>query len=312
MPLHRQIETLEKYNIISPKIVSAERNQVIETMHRLCQKHSQPSIPIINRLSEFDIIHSNETGIGNIIYLARHKIDEKKYVIKQIPYVPGVEREAIIHSSLDHPNTVRYHTCWYEILDGNRYMMIQIEACDGDIDELNGELNEQSEVFDVVDQVSNGLQYLHAKGIIHRDIKLANILYKRENKNKRINVKIADFGSAHQVTSNNSGRSRKKTTRMLNLSDDIGTELYSAPEIESSNYNEKVDNYSLGLLMYELMVKPTQICKLLEFNQFRKDRSSLNKEQWMKVVKKMLEPNPNRRLRLITFRHCLNKLHMNT
>jgi serine/threonine protein kinase len=82
-----------------------------------------------------------------------------------------------------------------------------------------------------------GLWFIHAKGVIHRDIKPGNLLI-----DGKYEVQIADFGSACRVTdaSDTPGGS--------------GTPGYRAPEAETSHPTTKLDVWSFGVVVYELLV----------------------------------------------------------
>lgn len=76
------------------------------------------------------------------------------------------------------------------------------------------------------------MEYIHNKGICHRDLKLENLLF-----DKDFNLKIADFGFAKE----DSGK----------LLSRLGTEGYMAPEIGYKKYSgEKVDIFSAGVLLF--------------------------------------------------------------
>lgn len=84
-----------------------------------------------------------------------------------------------------------------------------------------------------------GLQFLHTRGIVYRDLKLDNVLLDREG-----HVKIADFGMCKL----NVFDERKATTF-------CGTPDYIAPEIlKGWKYNQSVDWWSYGVLLYEMMI----------------------------------------------------------
>ena len=99
-------------------------------------------------------------------------------------------------------------------------------------------------------KILTGVNYLHQKGIIHRDLKLGNILLKYENElNKDIysaEIKIIDFNSSYLP-----GSSEPKTF--------IGTVPNMAPSVvknlfKTNFYNEKIDIWSLGTICYEMFL----------------------------------------------------------
>jgi serine/threonine protein kinase len=81
-----------------------------------------------------------------------------------------------------------------------------------------------------------GMKFIHSKGLIHRDLKPENILFDDD-----LRIRIADFGSSRifEVDVTLTGG---------------GTPLYMAPEVPTHHYNEKVDVYSFGLVLYEIIV----------------------------------------------------------
>ncbi|KAK7901962.1 hypothetical protein WMY93_018731 [Mugilogobius chulae] len=156
---------------------------------------------------------------------------------------------------LHHLNIVRFYTYWFEdtgyrctIPKPNvKFLFIEMELCDGGtlrswIHEKNTKPAESSRHTDSLDfaiQILSGVQYIHHKKLIHRDLKPGNILIGQDGK-----AKIGDFGLATQ--DNEEGEVVERTG-------DRGTESYMAPEQFGVNYDRKVDIFALGLIFFELL-----------------------------------------------------------
>nr|XP_022295127.1 eIF-2-alpha kinase GCN2-like [Crassostrea virginica]XP_022295128.1 eIF-2-alpha kinase GCN2-like [Crassostrea virginica] len=95
-----------------------------------------------------------------------------------------------------------------------------------------------------------GLEYIHDKGYLHRDLKPSNILLDTSNQ-----AKIGDFGFATKYRDTNA-KEASVDFKKRSLTTGLGTAHYIAPEIEMSTaYNEKVDLYSLGIILFEMYCK---------------------------------------------------------
>ena len=148
----------------------------------------------------------------------------------------------------------------------------------------------------IVLDIVNGLEYIHNKGYLHRDLKPANILLDKLNR-----AKIGDFGFAIRFkdteTMENSSDFMKS-----NLTPELGTLYYQAPEVKNcSRYNEKVDLYSLGIILFEMYCRmDTQMERNETLKMLRNERSltnAVNKipEQHKfvrKVVSRLLRHHP--------------------
>jgi len=85
------------------------------------------------------------------------------------------------------------------------------------------------------------LQYLHKKGIIHRNIRSGNILFSERGKT---NVKIIDFDVA--------GTKTMEASTIFGGS--VHGPFYCAPEVFTNEYSEKIDVWSVGIILYFMLV----------------------------------------------------------
>ena len=95
-------------------------------------------------------------------------------------------------------------------------------------------------------QIFSGLYYLHTNNIIHRDLKLENILINEIEKDNKTNlkyfwIKIIDFGTSKIF-------SKHKKEKSI-----VGSSYYIAPEVLNQSYNEKCDTWSVGVILYMLI-----------------------------------------------------------
>ena len=95
----------------------------------------------------------------------------------------------------------------------------------------------EKDAAEIMIQIFQSVNYLHKRCFLHRDLKPENICLDSNSK-----IKIIDFGTARKFT-------KGKKLRQV-----IGTPFYMAPEIfTDKKYNEKVDLWSLGIVMYILL-----------------------------------------------------------
>ena len=152
-----------------------------------------------------------------------------------------LKSEISIQRSLDHENILKSYDSFE---DANNYYII-LELCPGhsvkDIVRKEGYLSEKK-TAKILKEVVNGLCYLHANRIIHRDLKLENFLIGKDGK-----VKIADFGLSAKLDYDDE---RKYTI--------CGTPNYLSPELLSNNasiigHSYEVDIWTIGVCAFAML-----------------------------------------------------------
>jgi translation initiation factor 2-alpha kinase 3 len=102
----------------------------------------------------------------------------------------------------------------------------------------------QSHVWSIIDQIIQGIEYIHSQKLIHRDLKPSNILFAFDN-----TIKIGDFGLVSAF-----GEDKIEKIDHTGNNELGGTILYMSPEqINRQSYNQKVDIYAIGIILFELL-----------------------------------------------------------
>ncbi|KAJ5072001.1 serine/threonine-protein kinase ial-related [Anaeramoeba ignava] len=195
-------------------------------------------------INDFEIGKPLGKGKFGNVYLAREKKSQYIVALKVLykkELIRGkvehqLRREIEIQSHLRHPNVLRLYGYFY---DERRVYLILEFAGQGELYKIlckKGKFDEET-AANYIASIGSALSYCHSKHVIHRDIKPENLLLDING-----NVKIADFGWSVHAPSN-----RRKTL--------CGTLDYLPPEmIEAKDHDEKVDIWSLGVLIYEFLV----------------------------------------------------------
>jgi serine/threonine-protein kinase len=212
--------------------------------------------PLIGRkLDRYHIIERIGKGGMGCVYLASHAtLKAQRYAIK-VPFgeltverehASRFFREAEACAALDHPNIV-------SVLDFGTtpesltYMVMEFVAGRTlhDIIQTEGPLAGPRAAA-IARQMAAGLAHAHARGLVHRDVKPANVIVSVHDGIET--VKLLDFGIVGSLSAKND-RLTKKDVR-------VGTPLYMAPEqLESSDIGPSSDLYALGVTLYEMLCR---------------------------------------------------------
>jgi len=187
-------------------------------------------------------------GIGGMgqVYRARDTALERDVAVKLLAGPETADarqrflREARAAAALNHPHIVAVHDLGEE--EGRLFLVMELVA--------GGNLRESAQVplasaVEIARQVALGLAHAHGHGLVHRDVKPANVLVQESG--ERPVVKLADLGLA--VSSGGRGGTRLTLEGAI-----VGTVAYLAPEQALGRaVDGRADLYSLGVVLYELV-----------------------------------------------------------
>ncbi|KZV86894.1 Pkinase-domain-containing protein, partial [Exidia glandulosa HHB12029] len=178
-------------------------------------------------------------GTYGKVRLGTHRLTGSRVAIKQIPKALSAQltREIHHHRRLHHPHVTQL----YEVIATESYIWLVTELCAGGelFDYLveKGRLSEE-ETRAIFGQLCLAVAYIHEKGVVHRDLKLENVLL-----DERCRVKLGDFGFTREFE------------RGSLLDTFCGTTGYASPEmlLGKKYHGQEVDIWSLGIIVYALL-----------------------------------------------------------
>jgi serine/threonine protein kinase len=206
-------------------------------------------------LGKYTLLEWLGSGGMGYVYLAEHKYMRRLVALKVLPVALAKERwflecfyrEAQSVAALDHPNIVRAHDIDNE---GDLHFLV-MEYVDGSslqkIVGRNGPMNPLRAAH-YIRQTALALHHAHEVGMVHRDVKPANLLLDRRGV-----IKVLDMGLAYfaRIKEAESLAARELIKRM------VGTDDYLAPEqiMDSDAVDIRADIYSLGCTLYFLLTR---------------------------------------------------------
>lgn len=188
----------------------------------------------------FNLLAKLGEGAYGSVYKALHKESGEVLAIKQVPVDTDLQeiiKEISIMQQCDSPYVVKYFGSYFKNTD----LWIVMEYCGAgsvsDCMRLRNKTLTEDEIACICRDTLKGLEYLHLRRKIHRDVKAGNILL-----NTGGHAKLADFGVAGQLTDT---MAKRNTV--------IGTPFWMAPEvIQEIGYDCKADIWSLGITTLEM------------------------------------------------------------
>ena len=248
-------------------------------------------------INDFIIIKQLGSGAFSTVSLVTRKQDQKIYALKcvQISKLSSIERQNSLNeirllASINHKNIISYKESFYS--EENQTLNIILEyADDGDLQtkiiskKKFGCFFEEKTIWSIFIQMVKGLNELHKRKIIHRDLKSANIFLMKNGI-----CKLGDLNVAKVVEN---GLLRTQT----------GTPYFASPEIwEDKPYSFKSDIWSIGCILYQMagLKMPFQGKNIKEVYYNLKNINipplpEIYSPDLMYMVKKLLKLNPDQR-----------------
>lgn len=191
-------------------------------------------------------------GSFGVVFELKNRETDQKFAMKIInkekagcKYAITFENEVLIMKSVTHQNLIRLE----EVFESKKKLYLITELCE--VGELAKWIKKQGPIPEndskqIMRQIVDAISYLHKHDIVHRDLKLENILIKEFDPNTEIFfIKVTDFGLSSQ-------RETAGTESMFE--DYCGTPLYMAPEIiDNYPYSQLCDVWALGIIMFFLL-----------------------------------------------------------
>lgn len=201
-------------------------------------------------IGDYDIGQLLGRGGFAVVYRARDRKTNADVAVKVIDRAAMLDKGALarivneikVHRLLKHDKIVAMRNCF----ESDTHIFIVMELCSyGNLFRYlkqHGPLSEQ-DASTVIRQLLDALDYLHSRGIVHRDLKLSNILLSCDP-SQQLHIKVCDFGLAVQL--------QHPDEEHYTL---CGTPNYIAPEVASQQaHSYPADLWSVGCLFYSLVV----------------------------------------------------------
>jgi tetratricopeptide (TPR) repeat protein len=207
--------------------------------------------------ARYRLVRELGRGATGVVYLARDAELDRDVAIKLLhPHLAGTERagalarffhEARVMASLRHPNVVAV----LDLDEASRRIVMEL-AAGGTLRDVQRERGPRTlrRAIERHGQILSALAAAHRRGIVHCDLKPANLMFRRNAEQPGVEVMLGDFGVAHlpDATGQAAGGARAEA---------VGTLAYMAPEQRRGEVSPAADLYASAVVLYEMFTGHT-------------------------------------------------------
>ncbi len=227
--------------------------------------------------------------------------DTSLNVVKSASGVQSIYKEATNLMKLRHKNIVELHTAFVE---GHQLVMVMDYAGGGEVLEFvskHGALKED-EARKIILQICNAIHYCHSRGVVHRDLKLENVLFRDKitEENRDLFVKIIDFGIAGICETGKQDKIDAGSIHYMPPECFAGQVVASAPSL---------DVWAIGLMFYSLLYGTLpffsedegELIRKIKTEKLKFDKAVPVTKEARELIARMLERDVEKRLDLQDF-----------
>eukprot|EP00935_MAST-01C_sp_MAST-1C-sp1_P002742 g2742.t1 len=178
-----------------------------------------------------------------------------------------VQTEAKILQRLRHPNITSYFGCSFLTGSFDVKLMVVMELCSASLQDLvytKAHMSMALKIKLALD-VAQGMAFMHNHGIIHRDLKLGNVLLTDGKKGvdaynpRGLKAKVADFGGSKILGEGDAAADAAAVDKEREMTSNVGTPVYMAPELMADSaataYSKQIDLYSFGVMLWAIIAQ---------------------------------------------------------
>lgn len=234
-------------------------------------------------------------GITGQVRLCRSKQDHQVFAMKSLnvsrmdeAQIAELKAEIETLKRLDHPNIINL----MEVFESEDNICIIMEHCSGgDLSQRRFET--ENDVCSVVFQLAEAVAHCHHMGIVHRDLKMENIMFVSKDSDS---IRLIDFGlskkflSKDEILKHDKLLAQNDKNRVMKTA--CGTAFYMAPEMLTMSYSEKADVWALGVITYMLITGRPPFEGKDEntvFERVRRGRVIYNEKVWCRLSPEALQ-----------------------